>query len=257
MTPRERKGPRLFVEGLRERGVLLSGASLTLPSSESHYVRDVLRLPVGAALEIGDPSEGKVFKATIASLTDGVMISILEQIPDSTSDTAITLLCALCKGQKNDQICDWATELGCSRIIFWQADRSIVRLKNESDGFTKAARLQKIATAAAQQSRQVKPPVVHVETSLQRALAHLESDASPLNIYCSLEYGVPPLHEVATSATARSHINIFVGPEGDLTTEESSTLAEKGFLPVSLGPNVLRSELAAITALISMTSATR
>lgn len=257
MTPRERKGPRLFVEGLRERGVLVSGSNFSLPPSDSHYLKDVLRLPVGAALEIGDPKEGGVFKATVSSLGESVTISLLEQIPDTSGDISITLLCALCKGQKNDQICDWATELGCSRIIFWQADRSIVRLKNESDGNTKATRLQKIATAAAQQSRQVKPPVVHVETSLQRALAHLESDAAPLNIYCSLEYGASHLQEVVTPNTSTTHINIFIGPEGDLTPEESSTLATKGFLPVSLGPSVLRSELAAITALISVTNATR
>ena len=257
MTPRERKGPRLFVEGLRERGVLVSNTTLTLPPAESHYLRDVLRLPVGAALEVGDPSEGRVFTATIAAIGESVAVSILQPIGDSRSETSVTLLCALCKGQKNDQICDWATELGCSRIIFWQADSSIVRLKNDGDSDVKAARLQKIATAAAQQSRQVKPPTVHVETSLQKALAHLDGDASPLNIYCSLEYGAPLLHERLTSTSENSHINIFVGPEGDLTPEESKTLATQGFLPVSLGPNVLRSELAAITALITVTNATR
>ena len=158
MTPRERKGPRLFVEGLRERGVLVSNTSVTLPPSESHYLRDVLRLPVGATLEIGDPSEGRIFTATIASIGESVTISVLEPLVDSRSETSITLLCALCKGQKNDQICDWATELGCSRIIFWQADRSIVRLKNAGDSEVKAARLQKIATALAAWGRKCAVP---------------------------------------------------------------------------------------------------
>jgi 16S rRNA (uracil1498-N3)-methyltransferase len=252
MTPRECKGPRLFVEGLCQRGVLHLGSLLPLSPHDSHYLKDVLRLPVGALVEIGDPDSGETFKVSISSLSDGVTLSIVEKVDTTQTDLSITLLCALCKGQKNELICDWATELGCSQIIFWQSDRSIVRLKSEDDATTKAQKFSKAAIAAAQQSRQVRPPKVHVATSLKKALelSNLESDG--LKVCCSLEHDAPPLSKFAQEVKPGEHVCIVIGPEGDLTLEELETLKNHGFKAASLGRQVLRSELAAVTAIVTV-----
>jgi 16S rRNA (uracil1498-N3)-methyltransferase len=42
-----------------------------------------------------------------------------------------------------------------------------------------------------------------------------------------------------------------IGPEGDLTPEELEILKSNGYLAASLGPNVLRSELAAVAAILA------
>lgn len=255
MAPRECKGPRLFVEGLCERGAVEANSLLSLSPHDSHYLKDVLRLPVGAFVEIGDPDSGETFKASIASLSDGVTLTILEKIDTATTEISITLLCALCKGQKNELITDWATELGCSNIIFWQADRSIVRLKNEGDAEAKAQKFSKAALAAAQQSRQVRPPHVRVTTSLAKALELLSPTPLDMAIVCSLEHDARPLSTLLTSHQAGGRIFIMIGPEGDLTPSESETLRNHGFTPASLGRKILRSELAALVALVSVTTA--
>lgn len=255
MTPRDRKPPRLFVDGLRERGVLLCGSSLSLPSSETHYLRDVLRLPVGTTLELGDPEHPGLFRVTITSLdASEAIVTIDASIEDQGAEIPVTLLCALCKGQKNDLICDWATELGCERIIFWQAERSIVRVRSNDECANKEQRLSKIATAAAQQSRQVRPPKVRVVQSLQTALNEISREMTPqtLNLRCSLEHDALPIADIVTGVRTGTQITIAIGPEGDITPEEHSLLARSGFKAVSLGPKVLRSELAVVTALASI-----
>ena len=251
MAPRECKGPRLFVEGLRKRGAVESNSLLSLSPSDSHYLKDVLRLPVGALVEIGDPNSGETFTASISSLTEGVTLAIREKIDTATTDPAIILLCALCKGQKNELITDWATELGCSQIIFWQADRSIVRLKSEGDATSKADKLSKAALAAAQQSRQVKPPHVMVTTSLTKALALLPSTPETLKACCSLEHEAPPLQELTSHLRPGGCLCVVIGPEGDLTPDELKTLYHHGFKAASLGRQVLRSELAVVTAIVT------
>lgn len=255
MAPRECKGPRLFVEGLSKRGAVGPNSHLSLSPKDSHYLKDVLRLPVGELVEVGDPDSGETFKASIVEISDGVTLSVIEQVESDTTERSITLLCALCKGQKNELITDWATELGCSRIIFWQADRSIVRLKNEADADAKSEKFSKAALAAAQQSRQPKPPTVRVTTSLARALDLLTIDPADLKLSCSLEHDAPPLSERMREDTAGGSVCVAIGPEGDLTPHELAALSAYGFKPASLGRQILRSELAAVTAIIAIKTA--
>ena len=252
MAPREYKGPRLFVEGLCQRGVLHLNSLLPLSPHDSHYLKDVLRLPVGALVEIGDPESGETFKTSISSITDGVILSIIEKVDTASADVSVTLLCALCKGQKNELICDWATELGCAQIIFWQSDRSIVRLKSEDDAVAKAQKFTKAAIAAAQQSRQVRPPKVHVATSLTRALEVAHIGDAALKVCCSLEHDAPPLSQIASDLKPGGHVFIVVGPEGDLTPGEFDALKNNGFRAASLGRQVLRSELAVVAAIVTV-----
>jgi len=44
-------------------------------------------------------------------------------------------------------------------------------------------------------------------------------------------------------------VAIAIGPEGDFTENEINFLEKIGFLPVSLGPRVLRAETAVISSL--------
>lgn len=252
MTARESKGPRLFVSSVRfsaSRGV---GTSITLSADDSHYIAHVLRLHVQDPIEIGDPESGAIALARVTQIADTVTVTIEEILSsDSSQGSRLTLLCALCKGQKNDLICDWATELGCSEIVFWQATRSIVRVSDQKDCQHKESRLSKIALAAAQQSKQNKPPLVRVTRSLTEALENTlaTQEAESLRIVCSISAGAESLANLLTRAEQPSHITLVIGPEGDLTPEEEDLLISKGFARASLGPNVLRSELAVVSAL--------
>lgn len=189
----------------------------------------------------------------ILSTTSAVTVLIKEALPDTQLlQQPIVLLFALCKGQKNELVCDWATELGCASIIFWQAERSVVRLKDERELSAKAARLTKIAQAAAQQSKQSRPPQINVVRSLSAAAQTLESKSVGLKLYCSLSPDAAPVHALLSTLNNSVATAIVIGPEGDLSPEEETLLKSSGWLPVSLGKSTLRSELAALTAIIAV-----
>ena len=260
-----KRGPRLFVDALCPQGIDILHQQIELSQENTHYLRDVLRLKDGDHLELGDPDSGAIFSAVILSTTSAVTVLIKEALPDTQLlQQPIVLLFALCKGQKNELVCDWATELGCSSIIFWQAERSVVRLKDERELSAKAARLTKIAQAAAQQSKQSRPPQIHVVRSLSAAAAlsaaaeisaaaqTLQSNSVGLKLYCSLSPDAAPVHALLSTLNNSVATAIVIGPEGDLSPEEETLLKSSGWLPVSLGKSTLRSELAALTAIVAV-----
>jgi 16S rRNA (uracil1498-N3)-methyltransferase len=226
-----------------------------LSTTDSHYLRDVLRLSSGDAVEIGERAKGVVFHGEIESVGALVTVRLLDEIPRAAQETSISLLCALCKGQKNEQIIDWATELGVSQIIFFQAERSVVRLRSTEDLETKIVRFSKIATAAAQQSRQATPPAVIVTLSLEEALPRIPAHPSLLKAICSLAPEATPLGHAVQGLPSNSHVCVVIGPEGDLSPDEHATLIEAGFTPTALGPKVLRSELAVVMAIATIQTA--
>ena len=260
-----KRGPRLFVDALCPQGIDILHQQIELSQENTHYLRDVLRLKDGDHLELGDPDSGAIFSAVILSTTSAVTVLIKEALPDTQLlQRPIVLLFALCKGQKNELVCDWATELGCSSIIFWQAERSVVRLKDERELSAKAARLTKIAQAAAQQSKQSRPPQIHVVRSLSAATAlsaaeeisaaaqTLQSNSVGLKLYCSLSPDAAPVHALLSTLNNSVATAIVIGPEGDLSPDEETLLKSSGWLPVSLGKSTLRSELAALTAIVAV-----
>jgi len=251
MAARYSSGPKLFLSDVRLSFSDPLPRHITLTSNESHYLRDVLRLTVGDHLEVGDPETGATGIATIESINQAVTITVTAWAVDQRPrQREILVLCALLKGDKNEQILDWSTELGCSAIHFWQSPRSVVRLKGPDDAAHRTARFTKVALAAAQQSKQRKPPHVAVHLSLKQALDALAERGSMAQYLCSLAPDSTPLAQACTAANSTSPALIIVGPEGDLSPEENQLLIEQAHVtPVTLGPSVLRSELAVVSAI--------
>jgi 16S rRNA (uracil1498-N3)-methyltransferase len=50
----------------------------------------------------------------------------------------------------------------------------------------------------------------------------------------------------------KNSISIAIGPEGDFTEEEIWGLKEDGFIPVNIGPRILRAETAAISVISAL-----
>lgn len=257
MAARYSSGPKLFLSDVRLSFSDPLPRHITLTSNESHYLRDVLRLAVGDHLEVGDPETGTSGLAAIESISQVVTITITAWAVDQRPrQREILVLCALLKGDKNEQILDWSTELGCSATHFWQSPRSVVRVKGPDDAAHRSARFTKVALAAAQQSRQLKPPLVAVHLSLRHALDALAQRSPMARYLCSLAPDSTPLVQACASAHSALPALIIVGPEGDLAPEESKLLIEQAHVtPVTLGPSVLRSELAVVSAIAAIRAA--
>jgi 16S rRNA (uracil1498-N3)-methyltransferase len=111
---------------------------------------------------------------------------------------------------------------------------------------SRRARWQKIAREAARQSGRLDVPDVEAVTALGTALSASPKDALKLLLW-----------EGARQTTLRSvlpaeppqQIVIAVGPEGGFTVEEVEAARHAGFVPVGLGPRILRTETAALVTL--------
>ena len=105
-----------------------------------------------------------------------------------------------------------------------------------------------VAIAACEQCGGNRVPAVHAVKTLAQWLAGLgPQDAAVCKpLLLSLAEGTQPLQGLALGPAAALFLS---GPEGGLSAAEERAALAAGFAPVSLGPRVLRSETAALTAL--------
>lgn len=228
--------------------------TVQLTESQAHHLFSVLRLKEGDPLVVVDRKHPRQFNARVEAVPlrkKGARGSVVieAEIPSDADLCRGVLLFPLCKPKAVELVCEKATELNIARIIFWQADRSMVKVGGEADQRDRQYRLATIAEAAACQSGRVSIPTVEVAASLDVALelvtrcsvklfGHLGEGAEALPAFDSTrDQGVAWCPAMA------------VGPEGDFTGRELALFAATGFKPVTLGPTRLRAETAALVML--------
>lgn len=129
-----------------------------------------------------------------------------------------------------------ATEIGVSEItplICVNSERTIV----------KTERLNKVIIAAMKQSKQAWKPILNEPEKLYQFLDQKFSGQR----FIPWISDTPPKH-LGKVYQKKQDCVILIGPEGDFTLEEIATAGDAGFIPVSLGPNRLRTETAALAA---------
>jgi len=236
--------------------------ALTLSSEESRHLVAVNRARLGDTVVAFD-GRGNEWIGELAdkSKTAAVLrVRFAQKIPPLPY--AITLGQALPKGDSMERIVRKATEIGTTRIIPLQSERTQVHLAPERQD----KKHDKWHTAALEAAKQCGNAYLPEIAPLQTASAFMEATAAAsaqssashrydLKLIASLQPGAKSLKSVLTdfsaahSGQAPRQVLWLIGPEGDFTPAEMSAAASCGFQPVTLGPLVLRCETAAIYAL--------
>lgn len=167
-------------------------------------------------------------------------------IPPSESPTRIILLQALPDKERMELIIQKATELGASFIVPFKSNRSIF-LEDREKKQPKAHRWQRIAVKATQQSRRGRVPLVEPYCDFSEALEYAEG--SDLKIILWEKGRDNPLRDVLRSRGNYGKVTVMIGPEGGFDPDEVQRAQERGFIPVTLGRRILRTETAAIVLL--------
>jgi 16S rRNA (uracil1498-N3)-methyltransferase len=235
--------PRIFFPGRVGEGELCK-----LGEQNLRYVRSVLRMKKGDGLILFDGT-GWEYEGVIKNFfSGGISIEVLKKnrIPDKA--VKISLFQALPKAHKMDFIVQKATELGADRIISFQSARSVPRLSQDK-ARAKISRWQSIATEAARQCGRADIPEIGGIAAFEEMLAY--SGRKPLKIIFWEEESERGVKEVLRDEKyAGAHdISVVVGPEGGFSREEIESAADKGFISVTLGKNILKVETAALTIL--------
>ena len=221
---------------------LENGRAVLEPEDAFHALK-VLRLSSGNEVEL--ISEGMRYRAF---LRDGAELEAAEPLPSSESALRITLFQGLPKGDKMDWIVQKAVEIGVAQIVPVRMSRCVVRL-NVQDAEKKQVRWNKIAREAGKQSGRCLIPEVTLPVSLQ--------DLPVLAV--SLDACVVPWEEAKTvgpRAFMSAHPNlrslgVLIGPEGGIDRNEITALSP-AFLPITLGPRILRTETAGLATAAAM-----
>ncbi|MGB5579223.1 MAG: 16S rRNA (uracil(1498)-N(3))-methyltransferase [Woeseia sp.] len=231
--------PRLFTnEKLAEHG------SCVLRGEAARYIGRVLRSRPGDALILFDGS-GPEFAAVIAEIgKQEVRVTIAEATQrQSESPLAVHLLQGISKGERMDTVVQKTTELGVRRITPLQTEFSVVKLSAERAA-KRQQHWQRIGESACEQCGRSVPPAIDAAMTLQD---YLQRDAPSKSSRLILLPGAE--RHFANLATPSAGIELMVGPEGGFSAAEQELASARGFVPIGLGPRVLRTETAAIAAL--------
>lgn len=208
-----------------------------LRGDDAKHLTRVLRVERGEVYQISD-NRGLYLAEVDAAHKELVSFRVVEKLAVPDPKAEITLCAALIKFDHFEWMVEKATELGVARIVPVIATRTEKGLDRATE--KRIDRWRRIALEASQQSRRPRLPEIAPATPLVEAL---EAPAEA-RLFADEDGGVPLL-EALTPGTASAAI--LIGPEGGWTSAEREAAA--GWTQVSLGPNVLRAETAAIAAL--------
>ncbi|MCX7832294.1 MAG: 16S rRNA (uracil(1498)-N(3))-methyltransferase [Actinobacteria bacterium] len=212
---------------------------LRLPDDEIHHALNVLRLRKGSKIVVIDGStvyHGRIEKASKKDF----LVSIEKSSPVIKKEPKIVLWQAFVKGKKASFVVEKATEAGVDEIVFFPAERSIANYES-----AKLEKLKKVAIQASKQSKRDYAPSIRFEESFYNLFLDdnriglvLDFDGEELSIKNLMQE--KPVKEV----------NIFIGPEGGFTENERKVFVNKGLRSIRLDLPVLRTETAALAAVL-------
>jgi len=232
---------RFFVEKIpAEEG------SVTIAGSEARHITRVLRMGPGDRFVLLD-RRGLRFQVVIRSTEQGVVTVFLERPLPSPPASPVQLFIgqAVLKSGAMDLVIQKTTELGVNTIHPFISQRTVVRPREDKRA-KRVKRWQDIAIAASKQSDRSRPPEITAVTTFTELLQRPFPEETLKIILWEEEEGRDLKSTLRSTLDRSKAVLALVGPEGGFAPGEISRAQEAGFRPVSLGPQILRAETAAI-----------
>ncbi len=228
--------------------------ALTIRGDAAHHMIHVLRLGPGSLVELRD-GLGHGWRSRILQVSkSAVSVEILEEIPLRVeSPLRLTLGMAFARSDRMDLVVRQGTELGVARLAFFPAARSQYRLGAE-EARRRLDRWAKISREALCQCQRALLPELAVYESLEAFwdAFGVSSGASEERLkVLALEGRLGrSLADVRGEYPECSEMVAATGPEGGWGEAEAKRFEEEGFLPIHLGPRIMRFETAAVAVLV-------
>jgi 16S rRNA (uracil1498-N3)-methyltransferase len=221
--------------------VPLALGMLQLEEKASHHLARVLRVDVGDEIILFNGTGGE-YQAVIRSVSKKtVAVELLSfSAREAESSTAIYLGQGIARGEKMDFVIQKAVELGVTKIYPVITERCNVRLDHEREQ-KRMQHWQAVMISACEQSGRNHLPELHAPLPLYDWLAMINAEKKLV---------LSPHVAVKLDRSQRpATVAVLIGPEGGLSRAEMAAAAAHDFAGLNLGPRVLRTETAALTAL--------
>lgn len=227
---------------------LSPGQSLILPPHLVNYIVNVLRLKKGADIilfndQAIDKQSGE-FTATLTEISKRSCAALIEKFIVKNIESPINthLFQGISRSERMDYTIQKAVELGITAITPVFTQRSNLRKLNDKQLQKKRLHWQGIATSACEQSGRT--TLVKIMPPIQvKQIGEFKAD---LNLLLSptAQSNISDLQSIQANS-----INIFIGPEGGLSSEEINWAVNQDFQEIKLGKRVLRTETAGLAIL--------
>ena len=224
---------------------LAAGITVVLPEDTCAHLVRVLRLQAGDACVLfnGDGSDYDARLLAIGKREARAEVLTARQL-DNESPLAITLLQGIARGEKMDLILQKATELGVTRILPVESERSEVRL-DAARAAKRLAHWREVVISACEQSGRAVVPEVLPPQPLAQSAALCTGQGFLLDPQASQSLS-------ALQGASLAACNLAIGPEGGWSPRDQAQLQAAGFAGLRLGPRVLRTETAGLAAISAL-----
>jgi 16S rRNA (uracil1498-N3)-methyltransferase len=212
------------------------GSAVTLNEESAHHAR-VARVGLGERVAVTDGA-GALGRGILIKISKSYALVEVESVEQIPSPRPIHVLAPIGDRDRMLLLAEKCVEIGIAswRPVFWRRSRSV---SPRGEGPSFAAKTRARMVSALLQSRGAWLPDCFPDSPPERAIA-----ACPTGARILLDVSGGSLALTVQTPTA----TIALGPEGGLEPEERDQLLSADFLPVSLGPSVLRFETAGIVS---------
>lgn len=235
--------PRFYAPGLDA-----TAARVPLPDDEAEHLARVLRLGVGAEVEVFDGRGGLWRAEVVEAGKRSAAIRAFEPVtPAPEIALPVTLVISILKADKMDDVVRDAVMLGATGIRPIVSERSEISLATVEKS-QRVARWQRIAVSSAKQCGRAVVPVV---APAQSWPAYLSESIGGVRLIC-VEPAMGGEARAVQAIPKPAAVHVIVGPEGGWTLAELAAAVAAGAVPVSLGGRTLRADAAPLVALTAL-----
>lgn len=227
--------PRIYQDAPIEKTIQLT------PQAMQHVVT-VLRLQSGAPVILFNGDNHEYHGELVIQDKRTALVNIHQKIvANRESPLQIHLAQGIARGEKMDWIIQKAVELGVHEMTPLFTERCNVKLDNDRL-IKRIAHWQQVAISAAEQCGRNQITKIHTPVEL----AHFVETA-PVGQKFILSHRAE--HSLKSILLETKQCTLLVGPEGGFDPSELTFAQRHDFLPIVLGPRILRTETAALVAI--------
>ena len=223
----------------------INDKSVIIVGPDVNHIKNVLRMKTGEELSVSNGKDSKEIRCAITSVNDDNIECEIRFVKEDNHELPgkIYLFQGLPKADKMESIIQKNIELGVFSIVPVAMKRSVVKL-DEKKAEAKIARWQSIAQAAAKQSKRGIIPQITPLMSFKQAVEYAKENCDIKILPYEMAEDMTHTREIFAGLKPGQSVAVFIGPEGGFDPSEIDIAVEAGFLPVTLGKRILRTETA-------------
>lgn len=216
---------------------LVQNQTIIIDGDDFHYLKTVMRLRASESFRLFNAVDGEYLVKVLAVGRSSLEVQVESQLRQVSQEKQLTLAMSIIKPDRMIEAIKGAVQIGVTQIIPIIAERSqYKKIATE--------RVEKCINQATEQSERFIPAKLLPEITLSE---FYKTNNKQIIAACESE---DYKNKISNIKKIEDNPIILIGPEGGFSTEEIEMIKSLDNTDsVSLGKSVLRSEIAAISAL--------